>query len=458
MTTSLSPLGVIPTIVAQATPPGISALAIIRLTGPKTLPILSSITHKPSSFFHHGKAALTSIYNSSGNLLDETVITFYKSPLSYTGEDVADISCHGGLSTPKSILSSCLHQGAVPAPPGEFTKRAFLNGKIDLTQAEAIADLIRAKTEKSQRFSAAALKGILSNEITDIRENLILTISHMEAELDFLEDEINFTTHEVWTTKISTLKNRLSSLLSTFDSGHIYQLGATVVISGNPNVGKSSLLNALLQKNRVIVSHEAGTTRDAIDAFYETDGVPIKFVDTAGIRFSGSPVEARGVEIAQDYINTADLVLWVWEALTPTDILTKCIHNPPFKSPFILVLNKIDLVDSSHRPLIPNNVDHVFVSAKTGFNLSILLSAIKNLLVSDISTDQPLLTNKRHETEIKNTIVSLNNALTSLSTGTTIDTILTDLRISLSHLDTILGKTTTDEILDKIFGEFCIGK
>jgi len=457
MNNSKSPYGDLPTIVAQATPPGISALAIVRLTGYKTLEIISSITHKPVSSFSPGHTLLSGIYNTSNQLLDRVIITYYKSPNSYTGEDVVDISCHGGLSTPKSIVSACLDVGAAPAPPGEFTKRAFLNGKMDLAQAEAVADIIKAKTEKSQRIGAAALSGKLSSEITTIRNDLISIIGHMEAELDFLDEEIQPVRRSDWVSNISQLKQKLSSLLNTFSAGHIFRDGALVVIGGMPNVGKSSLLNAFLQEDRVIVSKEPGTTRDSIDVLYEIDGVPIRFADTAGIRVSDSPVEALGVEVAHNMLRSADLVLWVWSALTPTEYLINSISNPPFSSPFLVVMNKADLLTPNNQ-LLNIEKQHLFVSAKTGQNISLLLSNIKTLLASDVTSDQLLLTNKRHETVVRKTIFSLNEVLLSLDNNETSEVLLADLRVALSQLDAIVGITTPDDILSSIFDNFCVGK
>ena len=301
-----------PTVVAQATPPGISALAIVRLTGSKSLDIASLLSKKSPSSFKPGHTLLTYLYNSSGQPLDQVVVTYYKAPNSYTGEDVVDISCHGGMSVPKSIITASIACGAVPAPPGEFTKRAFINGKLDLSQAEAIADIIRAKTEASQRIGVAALGGILSNEITSLRDTLVSIIGQMEVELDFVDHESSLVGSVDWMNKIVLLVDALSSLLNTFSGGRVFRDGAQVVITGNPNVGKSSLLNALVKEERVIVSGKPGTTTDAVDVHYDMCGVPVSFVDTAGIRKAKNSIESAGIDIAKNFLSSASLVLWVW--------------------------------------------------------------------------------------------------------------------------------------------------
>ena len=449
-----------PTVVAQATPPGISALAIVRLTGSKSLDIASLLSKKPFSSFKPGHTLLTYLYNSSGQPLDQVVITYYKAPNSYTGEDVVDISCHGGVSVPKSIITASIACGAVPAPPGEFTKRAFINGKLDLSQAEAVADIIRAKTERSQRVGVAALGGLLSNEITSLRDTLVSIIGKMEVELDFIDHESSLARPVEWTNKLVLLRGALSSLLNTFSGGRVFRDGAQVVITGNPNVGKSSLLNALVKEERVIVSGKPGTTTDAVDVHYDMCGVPVSFVDTAGIRKPNNSIESAGIDIAKNYLASASLVLWVWSVDSLPNNINSILSNPIFSAPFLVVINKSDLMHKN----IPielssnNTYKHVLVSVKSGHNVSTLLSSIKESLTKDFSTDQPLLTNKRHEVSIGSSINSLDCALSAAKDGEPIELLLSDLRVALSHLDTILGITTPDHIINSVFDQFCVGK
>ena len=449
-----------PTVVAQATPPGISALAIVRLTGSKSLDIASLLSKKPFSSFKPGHTLLTYLYNSSGQPLDQVVITYYKAPNSYTGEDVVDISCHGGVSVPKSIITASIACGAVPAPPGEFTKRAFINGKLDLSQAEAVADIIRAKTERSQRVGVAALVGLLSNEITSLRDTLVSIIGKMEVELDFIDHESSLARPVEWTNKLVLLRGALSSLLNTFSGGRVFRDGAQVVITGNPNVGKSSLLNALVKEERVIVSGKPGTTTDAVDVHYDMCGVPVSFVDTAGIRKPNNSIESAGIDIAKNYLASASLVLWVWSVDSLPNNINSILSNPIFSAPFLVVINKSDLMHKN----IPielssnNTYKHVLVSVKSGHNVSTLLSSIKESLTKDFSTDQPLLTNKRHEVSIGSSINSLDCALSAAKDGEPIELLLSDLRVALSHLDTILGITTPDHIINSVFDQFCVGK
>jgi tRNA modification GTPase len=449
-----------PTVVAQATPPGISALAIVRLTGSKSLDIASLLSKKPFSSFKPGHTLLTYLYNSSGQPLDQVVITYYKAPNSYTGEDVVDISCHGGVSVPKSIITASIACGAVPAPPGEFTKRAFINGKLDLSQAEAVADIIRAKTERSQRVGVAALGGLLSNEITSLRDTLVSIIGKMEVELDFIDHEPSLARPVEWTNKLVLLRGALSSLLNTFSGGRVFRDGAQVVITGNPNVGKSSLLNALVKEERVIVSGKPGTTTDAVDVHYDMCGVPVSFVDTAGIRKPNNSIESAGIDIAKNYLASASLVLWVWSVDSLPNNINSILSSPVFSAPFLVVINKSDLMHKN----IPielssnNTYKHVLVSVKSGHNVSTLLSSIKESLTKDFSTDQPLLTNKRHEVSIGSSINSLDCALSAAKDGEPIELLLSDLRVALSHLDTILGITTPDHIINSVFDQFCVGK
>ena len=449
-----------PTVVAQATPPGISALAIVRLTGSKSLDIASLLSKKSPSSFKPGHTLLTYLYNSSGQPLDQVVVTYYKAPNSYTGEDVVDISCHGGMSVPKSIITASIACGAVPAPPGEFTKRAFINGKLDLSQAEAIADIIRAKTEASQRIGVAALGGILSNEITSLRDTLVSIIGQMEVELDFVDHESSLVGSVDWTNKIVLLVGALSSLLNTFSGGRVFRDGAQVVITGNPNVGKSSLLNALVKEERVIVSGKPGTTTDAVDVHYDMCGVPVSFVDTAGIRKAKNSIESAGIDIAKNFLSSASLVLWVWSVDSLPKNIDTILSKPVFSAPFLVVINKSDLIHKNNQKELASNITnkHFLVSVKSGHNISRLLSSIKTALTTDFSTDQPLLTNKRHEVSIGSSINSLDCALSAAKDGEPIELLLSDLRVALSHLDTILGITTPDHIINSVFDQFCVGK
>jgi tRNA modification GTPase len=392
--------------------------------------------------------------------LDQVVVTYYKAPNSYTGEDVVDISCHGGVSVPKSIITASIACGAVPAPPGEFTKRAFINGKLDLSQAEAIADIIRAKTEASQRIGVAALGGILSNEITSLRDTLVSIIGQMEVELDFIDHESSLARPVEWANKLVLLRGALSSLLNTFSGGRVFRDGAQVVITGNPNVGKSSLLNALVKEERVIVSGKPGTTTDAVDVHYDLCGVPVSFVDTAGIRKAKNSIESAGIDIAKNYLASASLVLWVWSVDSLPNNIDSILSNPIFSAPFLVVINKSDLIHKKNQEELASNITnkHFLVSVKSGHNVSTLLSSIKESLTKDFSTDQPLLTNKRHEVSIGSSINSLDCALSAAKDGEPIELLLSDLRVALSHLDTILGITTPDHIINSVFDQFCVGK
>jgi tRNA modification GTPase len=282
----------------------------------------------------------------------------------------------------------------------------------------------------------------------------------MEVELDFVDHESSLVGSVDWRNKIVLLVDALSSLLNTFSGGRVFRDGAQVVITGNPHVGKSSLLNTLINEERVIVSGEPGTTTDAVDVHYDMGGVPVSFVDTAGIRKPKNSIESAGIDVAKNYLASASLVLWVWSVDSLPNNIDSILSNPIFSAPFLVVINKSDLIHKKNQEELASNITnkHFLVSVKSGHNVSTLLSSIKESLTKDFSTDQPLLTNKRHEVSIGSSINSLDCALSAAKDGEPIELLLSDLRVALSHLDTILGITTPDHIINSVFDQFCVGK
>jgi len=450
------------TIVALATPVGISGIAVIRVSGSLTLDIASHISGFSKEQFKNRYAIFSPICNTDCTEIDNGIITFFKGPHSYTGEDVLEISCHGGRIIPELIINTCIYHGCQPAEPGEFTKRAFLNGKMDLSQAEAVADIISAKNSLSQKFSYRILSGKFSNLINQMKDDLMNIVSLIEAELDFSDEEIQPTPKTKKIDMIDLVITGGSSLLETYSTGRLLKNGAIVSIIGKPNVGKSSLLNAMISEERAIVTELPGTTRDVIEVFYQIDDFPIRFIDTAGLRKTDHPIEVLGIEFSQKYISKSDLVLWVFDIHQTVKSILQDIKKPFFDAPFIIVINKADLFKESKKwrnNIIQNGFDPVIVSALEKSGLDQLTCRIVDSIVTSNLTDQEIvLTNTRHKKAIQDTISCLDKAKELLTADGEQQLVAFEIREALSHLDRILGITTADDILDNIFASFCVGK
>lgn len=454
------------TIVAISTPLGEGGIAVIRLSGSKAISIakkvfrggediLSSESHKA----HHGWIM------DKDEPVDEVVLTVFRAPHSYTGEDVVEISCHGGIFVSQRIVELLVNMGARPAEPGDFTRRAFFNKRIDLSQAEAVLDLIRAKTESSRRIAAYQLKGGLSHKLEQIRESLIKACSYLEIELDFVEEDVEFISREELRKNLRSLRRRMNELLETFDRGRVYREGIRMVIVGRPNVGKSSILNALLEKERAIVTEIPGTTRDTVEELLDIEGFLFLITDTAGIREARDPVEKEGVRRTKQAIDTADILLLVFdgsEPLTPEDRMIIDQAERTGKK-MIGVINKIDLpqkIDvSTLKRLIPQS-DFLQLSALTREGMEKLIRALKQGILSKGMPEkgETVLTCVRHRNSIARAEKSIKNAELSLKKGMSQEFVAMDLRGALDALGEITGETTTDDILNHIFSEFCIGK
>lgn len=326
------------TVAALATPPGVGGISVIRISGPRSLAIATAISQKREAAFKPRYATSTPLFNQQGDEIDEGIITYFPAPHSYTGEHVVEISSHGGWVVPKTVLTACFSFGCERAAPGEFTKRAFMNGKMDLSQAEAVADLISAKTEIARATSYKIMSGRFTSLVEMLRQQLIDLLSVVEAELDFESTEVPELPPKERVHCLNSVLDTVNSLLETYKTGRRIMHGALVVIVGHPNVGKSSLLNAILSEERVIVSETPGTTRDAVEVQYQIDGMPVQIIDTVGERDTKSIIEARGHSIAQSFISKADLLLWVSDNTTSPRTFSQSLQSPLTSARLFLLL------------------------------------------------------------------------------------------------------------------------
>ena len=449
------------TIVALATPSGVGGIAVIRISGPRALDVAASVSQKAPADFKPRHAVFTPLFDARGVEIDQVVVTYFSSPNSYTGEHVIEISSHGGYVVPQRILKVCFSLGCEPAMPGEFTKRAFLNGKMDLSQAEAVADLICAKTDIGRATSYKIMSGQFTNLINGLRQQLIDFLSVIEAELDFEPTEVPALSAKERLKCLEGVHGTVSGLLSTYETGRRIIHGAIVVIIGSPNVGKSSLLNAILSEERVIVSTTPGTTRDAVEVQYQINGLPVQIIDTAGIHETEDTIEARGLSIARSFMDKADLLLWVHDNTTPAPDFSFNLQTSPYGHTFIPVINKVDLISPQQKRLYIKSSSHMsplFVSALTGAGIAELVDAVGNLLAPASTDSEILLTNARHYECLSRCSESLHLASAGLNDGTPLDALALHVRTSLSSLNSILGVTSSDDIINNIFSTFCVGK
>lgn len=465
------------TITAISTPYGAGGIGIIRISGEKAFEIAEkifkgkkTIRHIKSHTINYGK-----IFDfKDGTVIDEVLLTKMDRPNTFTREDTIEINCHGGIVVLKKVLELVVREGARLAEPGEFTKRAFLNGRIDLAQAEAVIDLINAKTSRSSKIALEQLEGKLSIEIKEARDRLIGFIAHIEATLDYPEEDIDEITELEVYNGLEEIKNKLSILLSGFKKGRIIREGIKAVIIGRPNVGKSSLLNRLAGYNRAIVTDIPGTTRDIVEEYISIAGIPIRIIDTAGIRETKDEVERIGVEKTMNAIESADLVIMMVDAFAgfakEDEEVLKYISNISGKKPIVL-LNKIDLVekenslhkgDLQHKDSLPEleKISIIETSMKEGRGIDELEREISRLFTGgEIDTDsEALVTNVRHASLVEKALNSINDAISAYRGAMPLDCITIDIRNAAQHLGEITGESVSDEILHQIFSRFCIGK
>jgi tRNA modification GTPase len=454
------------TIAAISTALGEGGISIIRVSGYDSLNIVNDIFISKNSSNILDMKPYTLKYgniidkNSNENI-DEVLISFMKGPKSFTAENIVEINCHGGIYSTKRILEEVIKAGARLAEPGEFTKRAFLNGRIDLSQAEAVMDIISSKTELSMKAAVKQSEGSLSRKIGNLRNRLLEIIAHIEATVDYPEDDLEEVTSEATINNINSLLIEIDNLINSSDEGKILRNGLSTVIVGKPNVGKSSLLNALLEENRAIVTNVAGTTRDIIEEYMNISGIPIRLVDTAGIRETDDVVEKIGVEKSKNMIDSADLVILMFDYSSSLDDEDFEIINYIKNKKYVVLLNKIDLpknIDISK--LNSLNSEFIFeVSAKQLIGLENIKNAIKQLFFnSQIRNDGVVVTNIRHKEALIRARENLICALDALKNTMAIDLASIDIRNSWYALGEINGDTIAEDLIEKIFKDFCLGK
>ena len=453
------------TIAAIATPPGEGGIAIIRISGAGAENIATKIFARAQG--KNGKLTSHRLYHGeihepkSNGMVDEVLLTIMRKPRSYTGEDVVEIHCHGGAFITRKILGLALSQGARQADPGEFTKRAFLNGKMDLSQAEAVLDLIRARTDKATELALTQAGGELSKWVHNLREKLIDIMVQVEAAIDFPEEEIELLKRQDVIRKISDLRGEISEILNTYEWGRLFREGARVCICGRPNVGKSSLLNALLGQERVIVTSVPGTTRDVIEEAINLDGLSVVLWDTAGLRETDDHVEQMGVNLSRQHVEKADALVVVIDGSTRlTQDDEALLRNVEIKKVLIAV-NKNDLpqalsLDDISRCRDSNAI--ASVSAKSGAGISDLKKKLRKLVIGTKTEPAIVLTNLRHRNALLRGETALRRAETTLGEGYAAEFVGVDLNEARDALGEILGTVTNEDILERIFNNFCIGK
>ncbi|MBU3217616.1 tRNA uridine-5-carboxymethylaminomethyl(34) synthesis GTPase MnmE [Clostridium estertheticum] len=453
------------TIAAISTSIGEGGISIIRISGDKAINIVDSIfvgnNNRKLNDFKSYTMRYGHIIDKNGVRLDEVIISYMKGPKSFTAEDTIEINCHGGVVGTNRILQEVIRSGARIAEPGEFTKRAFLNGRIDLSQAEAVMDIIRAKTELSMRSALMQSEGSISREIKIVRNKLLSVIAHIEVTVDYPEEDIEDVTANEVREEVTFIISEIDMLLSTADEGKILREGLSTVIVGKPNVGKSSLLNALVKEKRAIVTEVPGTTRDAIEEYISIEGIPVKIVDTAGIRETDDIVEKIGVETSKQKINEADLVILMLDS--SMDLSREDIEIIDYikEKKYIVLLNKSDLggkIDISElRNLKSKYVTDI--SIKTGLGLDDLKNNIKDLFFNgEIKTEGVFVTNNRHMQALIRAKENLESSLNALEYTAAIDLASIDIRNAWMNLGEITGEALDEDIIHKIFSEFCLGK
>jgi len=449
-------------IVAVSTAPGIGGIGIIRMSGDNCFDILKKFFKPKNNESIKGYALrYGNIIDNKNNIIDEVLVSYFKEPKSYTKENMCEINTHGGLVITNKILDICIENGAVLAEPGEFTKRAFLNGRIDLTQAESVIDIINAKTDKEAKISVEQLEGSLSKSIKEIREKVIDIMSDIEAAIDYPEYDIEETTNAKILKVLSEVMVNIDLLEKSFYNGKILREGIKTAIIGTPNVGKSSLLNLILKEERAIVTEIAGTTRDAIEEYISIEGVPIKIIDTAGIRNSNDEVEKIGVEKAREIANNSDIIIAIFDISKELTQEDKEILNIIKTKNAIIVLNKSDLNKKINLKEIKEvNKPIVEISTKTENGVEKLYDEIiKKYKLNEIATDgEVIVSNLRHKALIINAKNSLERAREAIYKGMPIDIISTCLKEILEELGKITGETVTEDVIKEIFSKFCLGK
>ena len=444
------------TIAAISTPSGIGGIAVLRLSGPEAFTIAARHVNLPAP----DKTTRFSPFRNGDTLIDEVVVTLFRSPHSYTDEDTVEISCHGSLYIQQTILQTLLDSGARLAEPGEFTRRAFLNGRLNLSQAEAVADLIDATNATSHKLAISQLRGGYAKELEQLRQQLVDLAALLELELDFSDEDVEFADRSRLHSLISQTYLRVEKLRESFHMGNALKRGIPVAIIGRPNAGKSSLLNALLHDNRAIVSDIPGTTRDTIEETFVVEGTPFRIIDTAGLRHSDDPIESLGIKRTIETVVQADIILYVHDTTQPFDQALNDLQElqdiRSFKDKHLFIVhNKIDLLKEN----LTAPYRTFPLSAKEGTGLEALKAALAKTARTDLAqAPDVMLTNVRHYNALGHVSQALLHVGKGIADGLPADLVVIDLRDALHHLGTITGQVTSDEVLGSIFSRFCIGK
>jgi len=466
------------TIVALSTPPGEGAIGVIRLSGPEAINIVDSmfygrnLTKVEANTVHYGKIREVVESENIDRIIDECVATVFRAPRSYTREDIVEISCHGSPYILEQVIQLCLRRGARSAKRGEFTMRAFLNGQMDLSQAEAVADLIASDSEASHSLAMNQMRGGFSEEIKILRQELIDFAALIELELDFSEEDVEFADRTKLQLLVEKIQGVIRRLLDSFHLGNVMKNGVSTVIAGRPNAGKSTLLNALLNENRAIVSDIAGTTRDTIEEQLNINGIQFRLIDTAGIRKAQDTIEKLGVEKTIEKISQSTLVIYMFDVTEskPEDLwedIANFLEGSralTAQSSQIFVANKMDLnpytdPKSYYKEGLISADNLITTSAINGMNIEHLKDTLHQTVMGDPALmDQTIVTNTRHYDALHKSSESLDQVTAAMSSGISADFIAMDIRRALHHLGEITGEISTDDLLDSIFTRFCIGK
>ena len=453
------------TIAAIATPSGEGGVGIVRLSGPDAERIAISLFVRSAG--RNGKLKSHTLHHGSiqdprsAKLLDQVLLAIMRKPRSYTGEDVVEVHCHGGALVLQRILGLILSQGARHAEPGEFTKRAFLNSRVDLAQAEAVLDLVAARTEKAADLALSQIKGELSGWVGDLREELLDILAQVEAAIDFPEEEIELLEHPALIAKIETLRAKIRVIINTYEWGRLFREGAKVCICGRPNVGKSSLFNAILGDERVIVTAIPGTTRDVIEESINLDGLPVVLWDTAGMRDTTDPVEQIGVSLSREHFEKAKAVVVVVDGSAPLTDEDKLFLLSATKKKGLIAINKIDLVqrvDLDELKQIAGDQKFVTVSAIRGHGVQELKSSLRQIVLGTDLEPPIVLTNIRHKSALLCGEEALSEAILTLHQRQPPEIVAVALQQAKESLEQIVGSVHSEDILERIFSKFCIGK
>lgn len=449
------------TICALATAGGIGAIGVIRISGKNTFPLVNSIfkgknlKQAESHTLHFGKIM------QDDRVLDEVLASVFRNPKSYTGEDTIELSCHGSPYILQKILELLVQKGARLAKPGEFTLRAFLNKKLDLSQAEAVADLIAADSASSHQTAMQQMRGGYSHQIQTLREKLINFASLIELELDFAEEDVEFASKTELYNLVQNIHTLLQSLLESFRYGNVLKNGVPTVIAGRPNAGKSTLLNALLKEERAIVSNIAGTTRDTIEESFVVDGVTFRLIDTAGIRHSEDTIESIGIERTFEAIEKASLVLYVFDAssTTPEQLEMEISQLPNGNHVIIPIGNKIDLITHPINAVtIHHSLNVTYLSSLNKHGMDELIERLKQFIQTNKSGNDIVVSNIRHYEALQQASTALEHVLQAINMQMSGELLSLDIRKAIFHLGEITGEITTEDLLGNIFSKFCIGK